>query len=111
LISVLWLITLPIIFVQEDSSSNQKQTLIFAAVLVFLLIFAALFVLGRFIVRKLSESRASSMHKKIIESFKAPVPDSTIMQNLGKSKLSIRAQLEQTDNQISKNTRVQSSLI
>ncbi len=99
LISVLWLITLPIMFVQRNNSASEDQIFFFALVLVLILIILGLLVLGRFIRRKFIEYQQKSKHDLIIQNFNAPKPDSTIVHNLTTKHLSIREQLDQEQEQ------------
>jgi uncharacterized integral membrane protein len=106
LISVLWLITLPIMFVQRNNSASEDQIFFFALVLVLILIILGLLVLGRFIRRKFIEYQQKSKHELIILNFNAPKPDSTIVHNLTTKHLSIREQLDQDQEQEQETTKV-----
>jgi hypothetical protein len=110
LISVLWLITLPIIFAQKDSEEHQMQTYFFVAALMLILLTAGLFVIGRFIIRKVKESQQVNLGKKVVSNFKSPEPESAIMHNLTEKKISIRSQLDEIDSD-AKNIRVRSAAL
>jgi uncharacterized membrane protein YhiD involved in acid resistance len=65
--------------------------------LIAVLVCAALFIVGRVVIRKLQESRENKKEKKLITNFKPPTNDSTILLNLSQNKLSIRSQLDEID--------------